>query len=86
MRTRAAAGVGDVRDAVPVGERTAQQVLRVVEAQLVAAAVLRGGALDIGDPLAVMLGVGGEPARDPLRLDRLGVVEEPVELPLGRPG
>ena len=58
-------------------------MLRVVQAELVATTVLRGRALDIGDPVAVVLGACGQPARYALSLHRLGVVEEPVELALG---
>ena len=50
----------------------------------VAAAVLRGGALDVRDPLAELLRVGDRlAARDALLLDRLGLVEEPLDLQLG---
>ena len=61
-----------------------QQPLGLLEPQLVAAAVLLGGALDVGDPLAELVRVGdGLAAREPLLLDALGGVEEPLGLQLG---
>ena len=64
--------------------RTRQQAVGLVELGLVAAAVLLGGALDVGDPLAELVRVGDRLARDePLALDRLGLVEEPLDLQLG---
>src|ERR671917_33144 len=55
-----------------------------VELELVAAAVLLGGALDVGDPFAELLGVGdGLAAGLALGFDGLGGVEEPVELFVG---
>ena len=61
-----------------------QQSLGLVEPQLVAAAVLLGGALDVGDPVAVLVRVGDRLARgDALLLDGLGLVEEPLDLQLG---
>ena len=62
----------------------ADQAVGLAEAERVAAAVLLGGALDVGDPLAELLRVGDRlAARDALLLDRLGLVEEPLELQLG---
>ena len=64
--------------------RRREQPVGLLELGLVAAAVLRGGALDVGDPLAELVRVGDRLARDePLALDRLGLVEEPLDLQLG---
>ena len=61
-----------------------EQPLRLVEAELVAAAVLLGGALDVGDPLAELARVVDRLAgREALLLDLLGGVEEPLGLQLG---
>ena len=60
---------------------------RLVEAQLVAPAVLRGGVLDVGDPLAVAVGVVHRlAAGHALLLHGHRVVEEPLELQLGLSG
>ena len=57
------------------------------ELGLVAAPVLLGRALDVGDPLAELVRVVDRLARDePLLLDRLGLVEEPLHLQLGLVG
>ena len=69
------------------GGRLAEQAVGLAEAQPVAAAVLLGGALDVGDPVAELVRVGdGLAAGDPLLLDRLGLVEEPLDLQLGLVG
>ena len=66
------------------GRALLEQPLRLVEAQLVAAAVLLGGALDVGDPLAELARVVDRLAgREALLLDLLGGVEEPLGLQLG---
>ena len=69
------------------GRRRPQQAVGLVELELVAAAVLLGGALDVGDPFAEAVGVVDRLARDQaLALDRLGLVEEPLHLQLGLVG
>ena len=60
----------------------AQELPRLLEPELVAAPVLRGRALDVGDPLAVGLLVDRQPAREAIALDGLGVIEEPLHLQL----
>ena len=66
------------------GAGAAEQAVGLAEAQPVAAAVLLGGALDVGDPVAELVRVGDGLARaDALLLDRLGLVEEPLDLELG---
>ncbi len=66
------------------GRRVLEQPLGRVELLLVAAAELLGGALDVGDPLAEGVGVVDRLAGgDALRLDGLGLVEEPLHLQLG---
>jgi len=61
-----------------------EQVLGVGELELVAAAVLLGGELDVGDPVAVLVGVVDRLAGgDALGLDGFGAVQEPVDLLLG---
>ena len=53
----------------------------LVEAFLVAVAVLLGGAFDVGDPFAELAGVGDRlAAADALVFDRFGGVQEPVDL------
>ena len=62
----------------------AEQPVGLAEAQAVAAAVLLGRALDVRDPVAELVRVGdGLAGGDPLLLDRLGLVEEPLDLELG---
>ena len=59
---------------------------RLGEPFLVAAAVLLGGPLDVGDPLAPLVGVGLEgrvALGDALGLDRERLVDEPLRLQLG---
>ena len=67
-----------------------QEAAGLLEAQLVAAAVLHGRALDVGDPFAVAAGVVHRLAgRDALLLDSRGLIEEPLQLQLrlvGIPG
>ena len=66
-----------------------EEPARLVEPQLVPAAVLLGGALDVGDPLAplrrVLAEVGVAPG-DPLALERERLVDEPLGLQLGLVG
>ena len=62
----------------------ASRPLASLEPHAVAAAVLRGGALDVRDPFAELLRVGDRLAAcDALLLDLLGGVEEPLDLQLG---
>src|SRR3954451_2346961 len=62
----------------------ADVALRLVQVELVAAAILRLGALHIRDPHAVLLRIVDRLAGgDALALHGFGVVEEPVELALG---
>ena len=81
---RRRAGVRDAAAAAaPPGRRRggSQQAAGLVEPQLVAAAELLGGTLHVRDPLAELVRVvHAEAAGDALRLDRLGLVEEPVDL------
>ncbi len=81
--TAAAAGAWTTGAAAGASAGVAEQPVGLAEAQRVAAAVLRGGALDVGDPVAELLGIGDRlAARDALLLDRLGLVEEPLDLQL----
>ena len=76
-RARRRAGCGGLGG---VGE----QLVGFVEAELVAAAVLLGGAFDVGDPFAELVGVVDRlAALDALLHDAFGGVEEPVELLVG---
>ena len=65
---------------------TSRQLAGLVEPQLVAAAVLLGGAFDVGDPLAALrrvLAEVGVAAGDRLALDGERLVDEPLGLQLG---
>ncbi len=66
------------------GRAPGQQVLGLRELLLVAVAILLGRPLDVGDPLPVGVRVIDRLARrQPLRLDLLGGVQEPLDLQLG---
>ena len=78
---------GARRAAARRGRRGApEQLVGLVELELVAAAVLLGGALDVRDPFADDWGRRSAAGGDALRLDGLGLVEEPLDLQLGLVG
>ena len=81
--TAAATSTTPAGAATARGRAPGQQVLGLRELLLVAVAVLLGGPLDVGDPLAVGVRVVDRLARrHPLLLDLLGGVQEPLDLQL----